>query len=87
MARADAMRSFLFLYGVWCKIGGLEGAGTEQKQHTVRASAIHATIVVGPRARDAVERKLAKSGTERCDAPREMKMEMENASNGQGRSY
>lgn len=76
MARADAMRSFSLR--VRCRIVGLEG-GREQKEHTVRASAIHAKVVTEPRARDAVERQLAESGTERCDALREM--EMENESN------
>lgn len=47
---------------VRCRIGGLEleGAGREQKEHTVRAGAIHAKIVVGPRAKDAVEAQIGK---------------------------
>lgn len=39
---------------------GLEGAGREQKEHTVRAGAIHAKIVVEPRAKDAVEAQIGR---------------------------
>lgn len=49
----DAVLCFFFLCG-------LEGAGREQKEHTVRAGAIHAKIVVEPRAKDAVEAQIGR---------------------------
>jgi hypothetical protein len=75
------MRCGPFSGCVRCRRGGLEGAGRgKQKEHTVRASAIHAKIVAEPRARDEMRRKLAESGTERCDAMREMEMENQSMS-------
>lgn len=80
------MRCGPFCSCVRCRIGGLEGAGREQKEHTVRAGAIHAKIVVGPRAKDAVEAQIGKI------RDREMRCErwrwrMHQMSMPEGRSY